>query len=49
VELWDFGTHADIEIPTPSAPQPHPSLRETIAGVRALWRRKRAYERRRST
>jgi hypothetical protein len=45
VELWDFGIPVDIEIPTPMEPGPGPSPREIYAGVGALWRRKRAYER----
>jgi hypothetical protein len=47
VELWDFGIDVDIEIPTPMAPEPGPSLREMYDGIGALWRRKRAYDRRR--
>jgi hypothetical protein len=47
VELWDFGIDVDIEIPTPMAPEPGPSLREMYDGIAALWRRKRAYDRRR--
>src|SRR5512132_3531667 len=47
VELWDFGIDVDIEIPTPTPPEPGPSLREIYDGIGALWRRKRAYERRR--
>jgi hypothetical protein len=48
VELWDFGTPVDIELPTPSLPEPGPSLREVFDGIGVLWRRKRAYERRQS-
>lgn len=44
VELWDFGTHVDIEIPTPM-PDQNPSLREIFAGLTALWQRKRAWQR----
>jgi hypothetical protein len=47
VELWDFGIDVDIQIPTPMAPEPGPSLREIYDGIGALWRRKRAYDRRR--
>ncbi len=48
VQLWDFGIPVDIEIPTPMAPEPGPSLREIYHGIGALWRRRRAYERRQS-
>jgi hypothetical protein len=48
VELWDFGTPVRIELPTTSPPEPGPSLREMFDGLGALWRRKRAYERRQS-
>jgi hypothetical protein len=46
LELWDFGIDVDIEIPTPMEPEPGPSLREMYDGIGALWRRKRAYDRR---
>jgi hypothetical protein len=46
-ELWDFGVGVDIEIPRPQPDKKVP-VGEVLAALRSLWRRKRAYERRRS-
>jgi hypothetical protein len=44
-ELWDLGVAVDIEIPRPQ-PEEKVRIGEVLAGIRWLWRRKRAYERR---
>jgi hypothetical protein len=42
--LWDVGVALDIEIPSPQ-PEEKVRIGEVLAGIRSLWRRKRAYER----